>query len=99
MILNMLSTGVMVRLGKTFGNLMVDLRPTNAKLRLRAIRLLEQITGCDEDTAKSLLEACQWEVKTAIVAHHLGCAADEARARLELAGGFVRKVLEQYQHG
>ena len=99
MILNMLSTGVMVRLGKTFGNLMVDLRPTNAKLRLRAARLVSQAAGCSPETAQSLLEACQWEVKTAIVAYHLGCAADEARAKLGLAGGFVRKVLEQNKHG
>jgi N-acetylmuramic acid 6-phosphate etherase len=99
MILNMLSTGVMVRLGKTFGNLMVDLRPTNAKLRVRAIRLLGQAAGCTEETSQSLLEACRWEVKTAIVAHYLGCNADEAREKLASAGGFVRKVLEKYHHG
>lgn len=94
MVLNMLSTGVMVRLGKTFGNLMVDLRPTNVKLRERALRLFYQASGSDEKGAKALLENCNWEVKTAIVAYHYGCTPEEARRKLELAGGFVRNVLE-----
>lgn len=94
MILNMLSTAVMVRLGKTYGNLMVDLRPSNTKLRERALRLFCQITGCDEKGAKVVLESCNWEVKTAIVAYRLGCRPEEARRRLDLVGGFVRKVLE-----
>lgn len=95
MILNMLSTGVMVRLGKTYGNLMVDLRPTNTKLRQRALSLLCQVTKIDEGTAASLLESCDWEVKTAIVAYSLGCMPGDARQLLAEAGGFVRAVLEQ----
>lgn len=94
MVLNMLSTGVMVRLGKTYGNLMVDLRPTNVKLRERALRLFCQVSGSDEKSAKALLESCNWEVKTAIVAYRLECTPEEARRKLELAEGFVRKVLE-----
>ncbi len=94
MILNMLSTGVMVRLGKTYGNLMVDLRPTNEKLRRRAKRLFCLASGCDEKDAEKWLENCKWEVKTAIVAYRLHCPPDVARRRLDLAGGFVRKVLE-----
>ena len=94
MILNMLSTGVMVRLGKTYGNLMVDLHPTNDKLRVRALRLFCQVSGSDEESAKTWLERCNWEVKTAIVAYRLDCSPDEARRKLELADGFVRKVLE-----
>jgi N-acetylmuramic acid 6-phosphate etherase len=94
MILNMLSTGVMVRLGKTYGNLMIDLRPTNGKLRVRAARLLCQAGGIDETRAQALLEASSWEVKTALVMAKLGCHAEEARRRLAEAGGFVRKVIE-----
>ncbi len=94
MILNMLSTGVMVRLGKTYGNLMVDMRPTNVKLRERAQRLFCQASGCDEKDAGTWLEKCNWEVKTAIVAYRLGVSPEDARRKLELAGGFVRKVLE-----
>lgn len=93
MILNMLSSGVMVRLGKTYGNLMIDLRPTNAKLRIRAVRLLRQASGVDEGTAYHLLEQAGWAVKTALVMARLGCSADEARRRLEAADGFVRVVL------
>jgi N-acetylmuramic acid 6-phosphate etherase len=93
MILNMLSSGVMIRLGKTYGNLMIDLRPTNAKLRVRAVRLLRQASGVDEATARRLLEETGWAVKTAVVMAHLGCPADEARQRLEAAGGFARAVI------
>lgn len=94
MILNMLSTGVMVRLGKTYGNLMIDLRPTNGKLRVRAARLLRQASGITEEQSQALLEASAWEVKTALVMAKLGCSASEARAKLAEAGGFVRKVIE-----
>ncbi len=94
MILNMLSTGVMVRLGKTYGNLMVDLRPTNVKLRERAQRLFCQASGGNEKDAQTWLEKCNWEVKTAIVAYRLDLSPEEARRKLALAGGFVRKVLE-----
>ena len=94
MILNMLSTAVMVRLGKTYGNLMIDLRPSNNKLQERALRLFCQVSGCNEKGAKVVLESCNWEVKTAIVAYRLECTPEEARRKIALAGGFVRKVLE-----
>jgi len=93
MILNMLSTGVMVRLGKTYGNLMVDVKPTNQKLRARALRILQQAAGIDEKRAQELLPACDGEVKTAIVAARLGCTPEEARMVLERAGGRVRQAL------
>jgi N-acetylmuramic acid 6-phosphate etherase len=93
MILNMLSTGVMVRLGKTYGNLMVDVKPTNQKLRARALRILEQAAGIDEKRAEELLAACGGEVKTAIVAARLNCGAGDARLALERAGGMVRLAL------
>jgi N-acetylmuramic acid 6-phosphate etherase len=93
MVLNMLSTGIMVRLGKTYGNLMIDLRPTNGKLRVRAARLLRQVSGLSEEDAQQLLIASGWEVKTALVMAKLGCPVEEARRRLAEAGGFVRKVV------
>jgi N-acetylmuramic acid 6-phosphate etherase len=92
MVLNMLSTGAMVKLGKTYGNLMVDVRPTNAKLRIRAQRLLQQATGLAEASALELLERCEWEVKTAIAAHLLTCDAPTARQKLAEAGGYLRKL-------
>lgn len=94
MVLNMLSTGIMVRLGKTYGNLMIDVRPTNAKLRVRAVRLLRQLSGLSEADVQQLLIASGWEVKTGLVMAKLGCSAEEARRRLAEAGGFVRKVIE-----
>jgi len=94
MVLNMLSTGVMVRLGKTYGNLMVDLKPSNAKLRSRALRLVQQLCPIDTDQARQLLESCDWEVKTAIAAFHLQSTTQQARAALEKVSGNLRAVLE-----
>ena len=97
MILNMLSMGVMVRLGKTYGNLMVDVKPTNQKLKGRALRILEQASGVDAEKAQELLAACDGEVKTAIVAQRLGCTPQEARLALERAGGMIREALRAAQ--
>jgi anhydro-N-acetylmuramic acid kinase len=93
MVLNMLSTGVMVRLGKTFGNLMVDVQPTNNKLRRRAVRIVEQACGISPDEAQAVLEACGGDVKAAIVTVLAGVAPDEARQYLEASGGIVRQTL------
>ena len=93
MVLNMLSTGAMVRIGKTFGNLMVDLRATNSKLRDRTRRIVETIAGVDEPTASDVLARCGGELKTAIVVGRTGCAPAEARRRLEQSGGQVRGAL------
>jgi len=94
MVLNMLSTGVMVGLGKTFGNLMVDVRPRNAKLRERARRIVEEATGTSEGEAQALLEATDGDVKVAVVAALGGVPAAGARAALERTGGVVRLALE-----
>jgi N-acetylmuramic acid 6-phosphate etherase len=93
MVLNMLTTGAMVRLGKTFGNLMVDLKATNTKLRARANRIVRTVTGLEAAAADGLLQKCGGEVKAAIVAHLCGVAADEARAKLAAAGGRVGLAL------
>ncbi|MFN5102354.1 MAG: N-acetylmuramic acid 6-phosphate etherase, partial [Planctomycetota bacterium] len=71
-VLNMISTGTMVRIGKTYGNWMVDLRATNVKLKDRSIRIVSGITGLGRNEAELLLATCDGEVKTAIVSHTLG---------------------------
>jgi N-acetylmuramic acid 6-phosphate etherase len=93
LVLNMLSTGVMVKLGKTFGNLMVDVQPTNSKLYDRARRIVAQACNISLERAAELLETTHGEVKTAIVAELTGLSPDAARARLVQAGGMVRQAL------
>ena len=70
--LNIISTGAMVQLGHVRGNLMIDLQPTNKKLRDRALRLVTQLTGCDRATARSLLERADWNVRTALTENERG---------------------------
>src|SRR5882724_7953863 len=78
MVLNMLTTGTMVQLGKTFGNLMVDLRATNSKLRSRANRIVRLLTGVTAEEAEALLQQCGGEVKTALVVQRAGLAPEVA---------------------
>jgi N-acetylmuramic acid 6-phosphate etherase len=94
LVLNTLTTGAMVRLGKTYGNLMVDLRATNSKLVHRSRRIVSQVTGVSIDEAEQLLARCNGEVKTAIVVHLKAIEPDEARRRLETAQGRMRDALE-----
>ena len=94
MIFNMLSTATMIRLGKVYGNLMVDVVASNQKLHQRARRVVAQIAGVDEDEAQRLLEQTGWRAKPAIVMARCGVDAEEARARLERAEGMLRRVLE-----
>ncbi|MDR6225409.1 N-acetylmuramic acid 6-phosphate etherase [Desmospora profundinema] len=93
MILNMLSTGTMVRLGKTYQNLMVDLIPSNDKLCKRARRIVEMATGSTPMEVKRALAACGGETKTAIVMLLTGCTTSVARERLRQAEGRVRDAL------
>jgi len=93
MVLNMISTGAMIRLGKTYGNFMVDVQPTNTKLRGRAQRIVAEVCGIPLDQAGDLLEACDGQVKVAIVAHLAGLSPEAARERLAVAGGVVREAL------
>ncbi len=94
MVLNMLSTGAMVRMGKTYGNLMVDLQATNTKLAARSKRIVSAITGLSAEDAAEMLARCGGEVKTAIVAHQLGQTPEEARQSLRAARGHLRGALE-----
>jgi N-acetylmuramic acid 6-phosphate etherase len=85
-VLNMISTGTMVRIGKTYGNWMVDLRATNVKLKDRSIRIVSGITGLGRNEAELLLATCDGEVKTAIVSHTLGISSGpEAIGRVRRA--------------
>ncbi|MDI1335231.1 MAG: N-acetylmuramic acid 6-phosphate etherase [Lacunisphaera sp.] len=91
--LNTLSSSIMVRLHKVYGNLMVDVLPTNAKLFRRAIALTVRASGADEAAAKAVLEQCRYHVKTAIVALRLKTDVGAAKAALDRAGGSVRQAL------
>ena len=94
LILNMISTATMIRLGKVYGNLMVDVKVTNVKLAERARRLVTQITGVSEDEAARLLAETNNEVKTAVVVQKRGVTPEEARRRLKDAGGKLRSVID-----
>ena len=91
--LNTLSSSLMVRLRKVHGNLMVDLRATNAKLQRRALALAVRISGAGEDEARRALAACGGRVKDAVVMLRAGVDAAEAARRLEAAGGHLRRAL------
>ncbi len=93
LILNMITTGAMIRLGKTFGNLMVDLRATNDKLTDRSQRIVAEVCGVDRDAARALLADAGGRVKLAIVMHALGVSREQAEQRLEAAGGVIRRVV------
>jgi N-acetylmuramic acid 6-phosphate etherase len=95
MVLNLLTTATMTRLGKVYGNLMVDVRATNAKLRDRAARIVMAATETSRAEAEALLNAAQGEVKTAIVMRLANLDATAAQIRLAQAGGWVRRALEQ----
>ena len=88
--LNTFSSALMVKLNKVYGNLMVDLKPTNKKLLGRTVRLTVLATGCDEALATRTLEACEYHVKTALVVIKKQVSVAEATIRLARANGSVR---------
>lgn len=94
MILNMLTTGAMILIGKTYGNLMVDLRASNYKLKLRSQRIVSEVTGLDAEQASQALLHCDGEVKTAIVSSIRGVDAETARQLLAKSGGQLRGALQ-----
>lgn len=93
MVLNMLSTGSMILLGKTFGNLMIDVQTTNYKLRQRALSIVQQITGLDANAAQQLLDASNGETKTAILAARANITPEQAREKLAAHGNILRSAL------
>jgi len=94
MVLNMLTTGAMVRMGKTYSNLMVDVQATNEKLTERAQGIVESLTGCTHSEARELLKRCDGELKTAVVSQNLGLSADASRDRLRSVNGHLRQALK-----
>jgi N-acetylmuramic acid 6-phosphate etherase len=93
MILNMITTGAMIRLGKTWGNLMVDLQATNLKLKDRSERILMETCSISRDDARTLLEAAGGSVKVGIVMHRKAVSREEAVKRIHDAGGLIRRVV------
>ena len=94
LILNMITTGAMIRVGKTFGNLMVDLRATNVKLADRSERIVAEVSGLSRPDARTLLERAGGSVKLAIVMHALGVEKHDAERQLADAGGVIRRVVK-----
>ena len=94
MVLNLLTTAAMVRLGKAYSNLMVDVRATNTKLRDRVVRIVMAATDSDRGRATAAVEESGWNAKVAIVMLKCGIDGDEAARRLEIADGWVRKAIE-----
>lgn len=95
MVLNMLSTGTMIKLGKVYGNLMVDVKASNEKLINRAISIVCSATNESEDVAKATLEKCGYHCKTAIVMILLGCDAQKARSLLNSANGRIADAVKE----
>lgn len=93
MILNMLSTGAMIKIGKTYENFMIDLKATNEKLKDRAIRIVSQISNVTNAEALSALMKSSWEIKVAIVALKLKIEVPKARIELKKHNGVLRKVI------
>ena len=94
MVLNMLSTGTMIKLGKVYGNLMVDVKPSNEKLIRRCVTIVREAVGCEEDQAVAALEACGYRPKVAIVMLLKKIDAEQARELLEQAQGRIARVVE-----
>jgi N-acetylmuramic acid 6-phosphate etherase len=95
LVLNTITSGAMIRLGKTFGNLMVDLRATNKKLEDRSERIVMEVCEIARPEARELLKRAGGTVKTAIVMHFLNASREEAEQRLHEAGGVIRRVVQR----
>src|SRR5262249_40286533 len=93
LVLNTISTVAMIRLGQTYGGLMVDVRDSNEKLEARARRVVREATGVSDDEAREALEAADGSAKVAVVALLTELDADAARTRLEQAGGNIQEAL------
>lgn len=94
MVLNMLSTGSMILLGKTYGNLMVDVQATNLKLHQRALKAVQTVTGLDRQTSETLLKQSGGEVKTAIVVGKANLSPEQAREQLAVHNNILRATLD-----
>lgn len=95
LVLNMISTSTMIKLGKTYQNLMVDVNATNEKLKARALRIVMQATDCSEDAALAALNACNNKAKVAILMVLTEQTAEQAAAQLSSKDGYLRKAVEE----
>lgn len=93
MILNMLTTGSMIKIGKTYENYMIDLKAVNEKLKDRAIRIVAQIADVSHSEALSALLKCDWEIKTAIISIIKNISIEDARMELKKRNGVLRKAI------
>lgn len=95
MVLNMLSTGAMIRMGKVYGNLMVDVKPSNEKLVERCVTIVQTATQCDREDAVKALESCGYHAKTAIVMIEKKISSDEAKTLLNKVNGQVLRAVSE----
>lgn len=93
LVLNMISTAAMIKLGKVYKGYMVDVIPSNRKLRKRALRIIEEITGCDSGEAETLLDKSGGNAKTSILMYMKGLSCEDAGELLKLSGDSLRKAL------
>ena len=93
LVLNMLSTATMIRLGMTYSNWMINVNMTNAKLNERGVQILREILGVNAEEAKKLSDASGGKLKLAVIMGTLGCSRKEAEKHLSEGGGNLRKVL------
>jgi N-acetylmuramic acid 6-phosphate etherase len=98
LVLNMITTSAMIRIGKVYENMMIDLQLTNLKLRERSKKIIMTITGVEYETAEKFLETSGGHVKTALVMIKAKVTRDEARLRLNRADGFVRQAIEGIEY-
>ncbi len=99
MVVNMLSTAAMIRLGKVYRNYMVHMQPTNEKLVKRAVKMIGEITGAEEEMALKVLYEADKDVAAAIVMIECGCKKDQAQKALLESGGQVRKAIASVENG
>ena len=98
MVLNMLTTGAMIKIGKTYENFMIDLMPTNEKLKDRAIRIVSEIAQVNASTALKTLLECNWKVKEAVLMLQCDLTLDEAKETLRKNCGVLRRALASFSH-
>lgn len=97
LVLNMITTTVMIKLGKVYGNLMVDLQPTNEKLMDRAVRIVSYATGINEESAKNYINQSDKDPKIAIVMIKTGCSKEEAEKMLSIGNGIISNAILSYE--
>ena len=98
LVLNMLSTATMIKLGKTYGNLMVDVKASNAKLTTRARHIVSEVTGCTDNEAATVLRKAGGQAKLAILMQMTGCTATEGHLKISLAHGRLAEALRRSRH-